>query len=276
MSPRSPVGERPERVVPSHYLATSRPAMMEGQPFHRNSLKKQSASLEEKVRPFDLSDLGLSDSAAARKRGFPNGNPNLWNSTDKCYKNPDSLFSSPGRSADEQFHGKSTWPSNNWVNFLDASNMNGGAVTSNKTMAEIWDAGKAPLDSDGWAVFPPSAGAPAQPLSSEANAVDALFSQMPSTWSGPSTAPESSFSTQEVSWTPPPDVSSIWGGGYLVPGSTAEPQPTSSAASFVSYPVQPQQNQDSPVQPTFEPLGSLRSSIWNPSGVSSTWSPTSE
>lgn len=279
LSPRSPVGERPERMVPSHYQPNSRSSLLESQPFPRGSLKK-AASMEEKVRPFDLSDLGLSDRTAARNRGsYPGGHPNLWNSTDKCYNNPDSLFSCSSHPADEQFHGKSAWHSNNWVNFLDASNMNGGPVTSNKTMAEIWDAGKSPLDSDGWSVYPPAV-PPGQPVSSEADAVDALFSQMPADWSGTGagagSAPESPFSTQEVSWTPPPDVSSIWGSGYLVPGSTAEPLPTSSAASFVSYPVQPQRNQDSPVQPSFEPLGSLGSSIWNPSGAPSTWSPTSE
>lgn len=274
LSPRNPVGECPERMVPSHYLATSRPSLLEGQPFHRNTLKRQSASMEEKVLPFDLSDLGLSDSGATRNRGFPNGHPNCWNTTDKCYNNPDSLFSSPSHAADDQIHGKSAWHSNNWVNFLDASNMNGGAVTNNKTMAEIWDVGKSPLESDGWSVYPPAVG-PSQPVSSEADAVDALFSQMPENWSGSSARPESPFSTQEITWTPPPDVSSIWGSGYLAPVSTAEPLPTSSAASFVSYPVQPQQNQDLPVQPPFEPLGSLGSSIWNPTSAPSTWSSTS-
>ena len=237
------------------------------------------------MRPFDLSDLGLSDSGATRNRSYPSGHPNLWSPTDKCYNNPDSLFSSSCRAADDQFHGKSTWRSNNWVNFLDASNMNGGAVTSNKTMAEIWDAGKSPLDSDGWSVYPPVA--PMQPTSSEADAVDALFSKMPADWSGggggaaaaaaaAAPGPKSPFSTQEVTWTPPPDVSSIWGSGYLGTGSTGDALPTSPTTSFVSYPVQPQQNQDSLVQLSYEPLVSLGSSIWNPSGVPSTWSPTSE
>ena len=271
---RSPVGERPDRIVSSHYLPTSPSPLLDRHPFRRNSLKKQS-SLEEKVRPFDLSDLGLSDSGATRNRGYPTGHANLWKTNDKCFNNPDSLFSSSSLAADDQFHGKSTWPSNNWVNFLDASNVNGGAVNSNKTMAEIWDAGQSPLDSDGWSIYPPTA-SPVPPASSEADAVDALFSQMPADWSGAAAGPKSPFSTQEVTWTPPPDVSSIWSSGYLVPSSTAEPLPTSSTASYVPYTVQPPQNQESPVQPSFEPLGSLGSSIWNPTGVTSTWSSTSE
>lgn len=264
---RSPVRER---VATSPYLQSSRPSLAESQPFHRNTLKKQSASFEEKVRPFDLSDLGLSDS-----RGFSNGPPNLWNSTDMCCNNPDSLFSASSRPANEQLHGKNTWQSNNWVNFLDASNMNDSAVTSNKTMAEIWDVGKSPVNSDGWSVYPSTA-APTQPINSEANAVDALFSHMPDNWSGSSSRRESPFNSQEIRWTAPSDVASIWGSGYLVPGSNADPVPSSSGASFASYPVQPQQSQDSQVQPSFEHLGSLGSSIWNPSGVNSTWPPTSE
>lgn len=261
---RSPVGERPERIVSSHYLPTSRSPLLDSHPFRRNSLKTQS-SLEEKVRPFDLGDLGLSESGATRNRGYPTGHSNLWKTNDKCFNNPDSLFSSSSHAADDQSPGKSTWPSNNWVNFLDASNVNGGAVNSNKTMAEIWDAGQSPLDSDGWSVYPSTA-SPVPSASSEADAVDALFCQRP----------KCPFSTQEVTWTPPPDVSSIWSSGYLVSSSTAEPLPTSSPVSYVPYSVQPQQNQESPVKPSFEPLGSLGSSIWNPTGVTSTWSSTSE
>ena len=273
---RSPVGERPDRIVSSNYLPSSRSPLLDSHPFRRNSLKKQSTSLEEKVRPFDLSDLGLSDSGATHNRGYPTGHSSLWKTKDRCFNNPDSLFSSSSLAADNQFQGKSTWHSNNWVNFLDASNVNDGAVTRTKTMAEIWDAGQSPLGSDGWSVYPPPAASPVPPASSEADAVDALFSQMPSDWSSAAAGPKSPFSTQEVSWTPPPDVSSIWSSGYLVSSSTAEPLPTSSAASYVPYAVQPQQNQESLVQPSFEPLSSLGSSIWNPTGVTSTWSSTSE
>lgn len=268
-SSRSPVRERPDRVTSSTYLQASRPSLLESQPFHRNTLKKQPVSLEEKVRPYDFKDLGLSDS-----RGFLNGRSIAWNNADRCCSNPDSLFSASSRPADEQFNGKSTWQSNNWVNFLDASKVNDSAVTSNKTMAEIWDVGQSPGDSDGWSVYPSVA--QAQPTSSEADAVDALFSQMPAYWSGPCSGRESPFSSQEARWAPPSDVSSIWGSGYLAPCSAAEPLPSSSGASFVSYPVQPPQKQDSPIQPSFEHLGSLGSSIWNPSGVTPSWSPTSE
>lgn len=260
----------------SQYLPPQRPSLLEGQPFPRAGLKKQGSQGDEKVRPFDLSDLGLSDSGATHNRGYPSGLPPLWNSNDQCYNNPDSLFSSSSRAADEQFPGKNTRLSNNWVNFLDASNTNGGVATSNKTMAEIWDVGNSPLDSDGWSICPPrppSAPIPEQIGTSEANAVDALFSQMPD-WSGAGAGagPESPFSTQEVTWTPPPDVSTIWGSGYLGAASTAESLPTSSGASFVTYPVQPQPSQDS--TPPFDPL--LASSIWNPTSASSTWSPTTE
>lgn len=269
-SPRSPVGERP--VAPSQYLPPPRPSLLENQPFTRGGLTKQGSQGEQqKVRPFDLSDLGLSDNGTSRNRGYPGGHPSLWSSSDQCYNNPDSLFSSSSRASEEQFPGKSTRHSNNWVNFLDASNTNGGVVSNNKTMAEIWDVGNSPLDSDGWAIYSPRPPVPGQVVSSEADAVDALFSQIPD-WSGAGTGPESPFSTQEVSWTPPPDVSTIWGNGYLGATSTAESFPTSSGASFVTYPAQPPQNQDS--VPTFDPL--LGSSIWNPSSASSTWSPTSE
>lgn len=292
MSPSSPVGERPERVVaPTHYVPPPRPPLLENQPFARSGVKKQ-GSQEEKVRPFDLSDLGLSDNGATRSRGYPGGHgghPTLWKSSDQSYNNPDSLFSSSAHPTDEQFAGKGSRLSNNWVNFLDASNTNGGVVTSNKTMAEIWDMGNSPLDSDGWSIYSPRPPviAPGQVPSTEADAVDALFSRMPD-WSGAgagagtgvAAVPETPFSTQEVTWTPPPDVSrdvsTIWGGGgYLGTASTAESLPTSSVPSFVSYPVQPQQNQDS-TTPTFDSFGSLGSSIWNPSSASSTWSATSE
>ena len=194
-SSRSPVRERPDRVTSSTYLQASRPSLLESQPFHRNTLKKQPVSLEEKVRPYDFKDLGLSDS-----RGFVNGRSIAWNNADRCCSNPDSLFSASSRAADEQFNGKNTWQSNNWVNFLDASKVNDSAVTSNKTMAEIWDAGQSPGDSDGWSVYPSVA--QAQPTSSEADAVDALFSQMPAYWSGPCSGRESPFSSQEARWAP--------------------------------------------------------------------------
>ena len=256
-------------VASSHFLPSHRPPLLDSKAFTRSALKKQGSQGEDKVRPFDLSDLGLSDSGATRSRAYPSGHPTLWSSGEQSYNNPDSLFSSSSCSTEEQFPGKSSRLSNNWVNFLDASNTNSGVVSSNKTMAEIWDVGNSPLDSDGWW----------QPPSSEANAVDALFSQIPD-WSGAGTGagagagPESPFSTQEVTWTPPPDVSAIWGSGYLGAASTAESLPTSSGATFASYSVQPQQNQDS--TPTFDPLVSLGSSIWNPSSASSTWSATSE
>ena len=274
VSPRSPVGDQP-KILSSQYLPPSRASLLEQHPTLQGMSRKEHGEVSEKKRPFDLNYLGLSDATAVRRRSYRTGHPRFWKSgTEKSFDNPNSLFSSSSCSTDENFPGICVRRSNNWVNFLDASNTC-GVVTSNKSMAEIWDAGNSPLDSDGWSLYSPvqPSAASGPTLASEANAVDALFSQMPEEWPAP--VPDAAFSTQEISWTPPPDVPSIWGSGYLV-SSTPESLPTCPKASFASFPVQPQQNQESSnghQACTFEPLGSLSSSIWNPSTTSATWSP---
>lgn len=272
--PCSPISERPGTVPTSQFLSMASTSLFESTPFNTNSgpgARQAERRATGGRSPLDLGNFGVS--AVGSRNQFGQGAASLWDNGQSRNEKKHSQGSSDNLfSTDTAFPEKPARGANNWVNFLDAGGANALATQpANKTVSEIWDSGKSPSSTDGWALYEStlqSSAGQGNPIDTEADAVDALFYQppTPTPWAAPRAASptQSTFGGQELPWNTP-----VWSGGP----PSSEGLPVSPSATF-AFSVPSQQGAESipthgpQVSSAFGPLGG--SGIWNHTGPWST------